>query len=81
MNVDRAAPGPGGDGVHTVVGPDGEERLMCNPVAPGRDPQGAENPSEPPPTNPVLAQPQQVGKQTHPIIMIIKIIIVIIIIN
>uniref|UniRef100_A0A3Q3XBE2 Homeobox domain-containing protein n=1 Tax=Mola mola TaxID=94237 RepID=A0A3Q3XBE2_MOLML len=63
MNVDRAAPGPGGDGVHTVVGPDGgevldgEKRLMCDPVAAGRDAQVAENPSETPPTNPVLAQP------------------------
>ncbi|XP_029297075.1 NK1 transcription factor-related protein 1 [Cottoperca gobio] len=69
MSRDRAVPAPGGDGVQTVVGPDsgdmldggaaGEKRLYTNAVAGGRDAQAVENHSEPPPTNPVLAPPQQ----------------------
>lgn len=70
MSRDRPA-GPGGDGVQTVVGPDngdgldggvaGDKRLFSNPVTAGRDVQVPENHTDPPPTNPVLAQPQQVG--------------------
>ncbi len=70
MNRDKAVAAPGGDGVQTVVGPDsgdmldggtaGEKRLFSNAVAGGRDAQAVENHSEPPPTNPVLAPPQQV---------------------
>lgn len=70
MSRDRAEPAPGGEGVQTVVGPDsgdmldggaaGEKRLFSNAVAGGRDAQVMENRSEPPPTNPVLAPPQQV---------------------
>lgn len=67
---DRAVPAPGGDGVQTVVGPDSgdglnggaasEKRLLSGSVVGGREAQVVENPSEPPPTNPVLAPPQQV---------------------
>lgn len=70
MSRDRAVAAPGGDGVQTVVGPDsgdivdggaaGEKRLISNVVVGGREAQVGENPSEPPPTNPVLAPPQQV---------------------
>lgn len=70
MSRDRAVPAPGGDGVQTMVGPDsgdmldggaaGEKRLISNAVGGGREAQVVENPSEPPPTNPVLAPPQQV---------------------
>ncbi|XP_070769827.1 NK1 transcription factor-related protein 1 [Enoplosus armatus] len=69
MSRDRAVPAPGGDGVQTMVSPDsgdmldggaaGEKRLFSNAVAGGRDAQAVENHSEPPPTNPVLAPPQQ----------------------
>ncbi|XP_035525626.1 NK1 transcription factor related 2-like,b, partial [Morone saxatilis] len=69
MSRDRVVPAPCGDGVQTVVGPDsgdmldggaaGEKRLFSNAVAGGRDAQAVENHSEPPPTNPVLAPPQQ----------------------
>ncbi|KAE8285751.1 NK1 transcription factor-related protein 2 Homeobox protein SAX-1 NKX-1.1 [Larimichthys crocea] len=69
MSRDRAVPAPAGDGIQTVVGPDsgdmldgsaaGEKRLFSNAVAGGRDSQVVENHSEPPPTNPVLAPPQQ----------------------
>ncbi|XP_073342386.1 NK1 transcription factor-related protein 1 [Pagrus major] len=69
MSRDRAEPAPGGEGVQTVVGPDsgdmldggaaGEKRLFSNAVTGGRDGQAMENRSEPPPTNPVLAPPQQ----------------------
>ncbi|KAJ4946111.1 hypothetical protein JOQ06_023786 [Pogonophryne albipinna] len=71
MSRDRAVPGPGGDGVQTVVGPDsidilegaaaGEKRLFSSAGAGagGRDAQAGVNHSEPPPTNPVLAPPQQ----------------------
>ncbi|XP_031733491.1 NK1 transcription factor-related protein 1 [Anarrhichthys ocellatus] len=69
MSRDRALTVPGGDGVQTVVGPDsgdmpdggaaGEKRLFANAVAGGRDAQAVENHVEPPPTNPVLAPPQQ----------------------
>ncbi|CAJ1057981.1 NK1 transcription factor related 2-like%2Cb [Xyrichtys novacula] len=69
MSRDRAAPAPGGDGIQTVVGPEsqdildggaaGEKRLFSNAIAEGRGPQAVENHSEPPPTNPVLAPPQQ----------------------
>ncbi|XP_049898949.1 NK1 transcription factor-related protein 1 isoform X1 [Epinephelus moara] len=69
MSRDRAVPASGGDGVQTVVGPDsgdmldggapGEKRLFSNAVSGGRDAQAVENHSEPPPTNPVLAPPQQ----------------------
>ncbi|XP_044061799.1 NK1 transcription factor-related protein 1 isoform X1 [Siniperca chuatsi] len=69
MSRDRAVPVPGGDGVQTVVGPDsgdmldggaaGEKRLFSSAGAGGRDAQAMENHSEPPPTNPVLAPPQQ----------------------
>lgn len=68
MSRDRAVPAPCGDGVQTVVGPEsgdmldggaaGEKRLFSG--AGGRDAQAVENHSEPPPTNPVLAPPQQV---------------------
>uniref|UniRef100_A0A3Q3KRX4 Homeobox domain-containing protein n=1 Tax=Monopterus albus TaxID=43700 RepID=A0A3Q3KRX4_MONAL len=74
MSRDRAVPAPGGDGVQTVVGPDngdmldggaaGEKRLFSNAVPGGRDAQAVENHSEPPPTNPVLAPPQQ-GPNGH----------------
>lgn len=70
MSRDRAVPTPGGDGVQTVVGPDsgdmldggavGEKRLISNAVGGGREAQVMESPTEPPPTNPVLAPPQQV---------------------
>ncbi|KAM7000760.1 NK1 transcription factor-related protein 1 [Tautogolabrus adspersus] len=70
MSRDRVAPAPGGgEGLQTVVGPDsqdildggavGEKRLFSNALAGGRDAQAGENHSEPPPTNPVLAPPQQ----------------------
>ncbi|XP_062282038.1 NK1 transcription factor-related protein 1 [Scomber scombrus] len=69
MSRDRAVPAPGGDGVQTVVGPDsadmldgaaaGEKRLFSGAVNGGRDAQAVENHTEPPPTNPVLAPPQQ----------------------
>ncbi|XP_069027435.1 NK1 transcription factor-related protein 1 [Embiotoca jacksoni] len=69
MSRDRAVPAPGGgDGVQTLVCPDsgdmldgstGEKRLYSSAVAGGRDTQAVENHSEPPPTNPVLAPPQQ----------------------
>ncbi|XP_034546330.1 NK1 transcription factor related 2-like,b [Notolabrus celidotus] len=69
MSRERAASTPGGDGIQTVVGPDGqdildggaagEKRLFSNAIAGGRDAQAGENHSEPPPTNPVLAPPQQ----------------------
>ncbi|KAA8589205.1 hypothetical protein FQN60_010550 [Etheostoma spectabile] len=69
MSRDRAVPAPGGDGVQTVVGPDsgdlldggaaGNKRLFSSAVPGGRDAQAGENHSEPPPTNPVLAPPQQ----------------------
>lgn len=69
MSRDRAIPAPDGDGIQTVVGPDngdlldgvaaGEKRLFSNAVAAGRDAQPTENHTEPP-TNPVLAPPQQV---------------------
>ncbi|XP_060905056.1 NK1 transcription factor-related protein 1 [Labrus mixtus] len=68
MSRDRVAPAPG-EGLQTVVGPDsqdildggaaGEKRLFSNALAGGRDAQAGENHSEPPPTNPVLAPPQQ----------------------
>lgn len=70
MSRDRAVPAAGGDGVQTVVGPDsgdmldggaaGEKRLFSSAVSGGRDAQAVENHSEPAPTNPVLAPPQQV---------------------
>ncbi|KAK5865302.1 hypothetical protein PBY51_016477 [Eleginops maclovinus] len=69
MSRDRAVPGPGVDGIQTVVGPDsgdileggaaGEKRLFSSAGTGGRDAQAGENHSEPPPTNPVLAPPQQ----------------------
>ncbi|XP_070693529.1 NK1 transcription factor-related protein 1 [Pempheris klunzingeri] len=69
MSRDRAVPATCGDGVQTVVGPDsgdvldggaaGEKRLFPSTVTGGRDAQAVENHSEPPPTNPVLAPPQQ----------------------
>ncbi|XP_074530538.1 NK1 transcription factor-related protein 1 [Halichoeres trimaculatus] len=72
MNRDRVASAPGGDGIQTVVGPDGqdildggsagEKRFFTNAIA-GGAPAG-ENHSEPPPTNPALAPPQQ-GPTTH----------------
>lgn len=76
MSRDRAVPAPGVDGVQTVVGPDsgdmldggaaGEKRLFASAVAAARDAQVVENHSEPPPTNPVLAPPQQVdGTKLH----------------
>lgn len=68
MSRDRAA--PCGDGVQTVVGTDGtdmldggnagEKRLISNVMAGSREVQAVENPTEPPPTNPVLVAPQQV---------------------
>ncbi|TDH07848.1 hypothetical protein EPR50_G00110270 [Perca flavescens] len=69
MSRERAVPAPGGDGVQTVVGPDsgdlldggaaGNKRLFSSAGPGGRDAQAVENHSEPPPTNPVLAPPQQ----------------------
>ncbi|XP_034399722.1 NK1 transcription factor related 2-like,b [Cyclopterus lumpus] len=64
MSRDRALPAPGGDGVQTVVSPDSggaaaEKRLFSNAVTGSRDAQAVENHLEPPPTNPVLAPPQQ----------------------
>ncbi|XP_071313895.1 NK1 transcription factor-related protein 1 [Trachinotus anak] len=69
MSRDRAIPAPDGDGIQTVVGSDsgdlldgvaaGEKRLFSNAVAGSRDAQAGENHTEPPPTNPVLAPPQQ----------------------
>ncbi|XP_030002211.1 NK1 transcription factor-related protein 1 [Sphaeramia orbicularis] len=74
MSRDRAVPAAGVDGVQTVVSPDSgdlldggaatEKRLFSNAVAGGRDAQAVENHSEPPPTNPVLAPPQQ-GPNSH----------------
>ncbi|XP_068182058.1 NK1 transcription factor-related protein 1 [Antennarius striatus] len=71
---DRAAPATGGDGVQTVVSPvggdlldgdiAGEKRSFSNVVAGGREAQVGENHSEPPPTHPVLAPPQQ-GPNGH----------------
>lgn len=71
MSRERGVPASGGgDGVQTVVCPDsgdmldrgaaGEKRLFSNAVAVGRNAQAVENHSEPGPTNPVLAPPQQV---------------------
>uniref|UniRef100_A0A3P8X2B7 NK1 transcription factor related 2-like,b n=1 Tax=Cynoglossus semilaevis TaxID=244447 RepID=A0A3P8X2B7_CYNSE len=69
MSRDRAAPGPDGDGVQTVVGPDGgdtvdgdSQRLFSG--SGGRDGQAMENHTEPGPTNPVLAPPPQ-GLNAH----------------
>ncbi|XP_022612824.1 NK1 transcription factor-related protein 1 [Seriola dumerili] len=69
MSRERAIPAPDGDGIQTVVGLDsgdmldgvaaGEKRLFSNAVVGGRDAQAVENHTEPPPTNPVLAPPQQ----------------------
>ncbi|KAF0039298.1 hypothetical protein F2P81_007533 [Scophthalmus maximus] len=74
MSRDRAIPAPEGDGIQTVVGPDsgdmvdgvaaGEKMLFSNAVAGDKDAQAVENHSEPPPTNPVLAPPQQ-GPNGH----------------
>lgn len=70
MNRDRAAAAPCGDGIQTVVGTDGtdmldgrnagEKRLISNVMAVSREAQAVENPTEPPPTNPVIIAPQQV---------------------
>lgn len=70
VSRDRAAAAPCGDGIQTVVGPDGtdmldgstagEKRLISNVMAGGREAQAVENPTEPPPTNPVFVAPQQV---------------------
>lgn len=70
VSRDRTVAAPGGDGVQTVVSSDsgdmldggtaGDKRLISNAVAGGREAQVGENPSEPPPTNPVLVPPQQV---------------------
>lgn len=70
MSRDRAVAAPCGDGLQTVVGPDGtdmldgsnggEKRLIANVMAGSREAQAVENPTEPPPTNPVLVAPQQV---------------------
>lgn len=75
MSRDRTVAAPGGDGVQTVVSPDsgdmldggtaGDKRLISNAVAGGREAQVGENPSEPPPTNPVLVPPQQVHMGTN----------------
>lgn len=72
MSRDRAVAAPCGDGVQTVVGTDGtdildggcagEKRLISNVMAGSREVQAVENPTEPPPTNPVLVAPQQVQK-------------------
>ncbi|XP_075994797.1 NK1 transcription factor-related protein 1 [Genypterus blacodes] len=69
MSRDRTVPGPCAEGVQTVVGSDngdildgaagGDKRLYSGPVAAARDAQAGENHSEPAPTNPVLAVPQQ----------------------
>ncbi|XP_029367855.1 NK1 transcription factor-related protein 1 [Echeneis naucrates] len=69
MSRERALAVPDGDGLQTVVGPDsgdlldgvaaGEKRLFPNAVNGDRDAQAVENHTEPPPTNPVLAPPQQ----------------------
>lgn len=58
------------DGVQTVVGPDGtdmldgsstgDKRLISNVITGSREAQAVENPTEPPPTNPVLVAPPQV---------------------
>lgn len=71
MSRDRTVAAPGGDAAQTVVSPDsgdildggtaGDKRLISNAVAGGREAQIGENPSEPPPTNPVLVPPQQVS--------------------
>ncbi|XP_072252395.1 NK1 transcription factor-related protein 1 [Leuresthes tenuis] len=64
MSRDRAVP----DGVQTLVGPESGdvveggavgERLFTGAVVGSRDAQSMENHSEHPPTNPVLAPPQQ----------------------
>lgn len=75
MSRDRTVAAPGGDGVQTVVSSDsgdmldggtaGDKRLISNAVAGGREAQVGENPSEPPPTNPVLVPPQQVQMGTN----------------
>ncbi|CAN9514552.1 unnamed protein product [Ophioblennius macclurei] len=75
MNRDRSAPaagagaGGGGDGAQTVViCPDaadllgdanGDKRFFSGAVPAARDAQAGESHTEPPPTNPVLAPPQQ----------------------
>lgn len=71
VSRDRPGPTPGGDGVQTVVVPDsadfldsgmdGDKRHFSNGLAAGRDTQAVDNHSEPAPTNPALAPPQQVG--------------------
>lgn len=70
MSRDRAVAASCGDGIQTVVGPDGtdmldgsnagEKRLISNVMARSREAQAVENPTEPPPTNPVFVAPQQV---------------------
>ncbi|CAF95406.1 unnamed protein product [Tetraodon nigroviridis] len=66
---DRAAAAPCGDGIQTVVGPDstdmldggtaGEKRLISSVMVGSREAQVVENPTEAPPTHPVLVAPQQ----------------------
>lgn len=76
MIRERTVPVPGGDGVHTMVGLDSvdildgaaaeDKRMFSSAFSGVRDAQAVENHSEPPPTNSVLAPPQQVdaGQQT-----------------
>lgn len=68
MSRDRAVAAPCADGIQTVVGlldgsNSGEKRLMSN--AGSREAQAVENPTEPPPTNPVLVAPQQVQMESR----------------
>lgn len=75
MSRERALPGPGAgagvDGLQTVVvspedgGGVADKRLFSSPVSSGRDPQPGEEHTEPPPTNPVPAPPQQVHARTE----------------
>ncbi|CAG5993467.1 unnamed protein product [Menidia menidia] len=54
----QPAAGGGGVGGDVMEGAAGDKRLLSGALAGNRDPQ-ADNHSEPPPTNPVLAPPQQ----------------------
>lgn len=61
------------NGLQTLVGPDGgdmldsagtgDKRVFAGSVSGGRESQAGENHSEPPPTNPILIPPQQVGSE------------------
>lgn len=69
MSRDRAATAPGGEALQTGLTSEeaqpADKRLQSSgvvvvAVAAREDQQAGENPSEPPPTNPVMVPPQQV---------------------